>query len=227
MTALVCAFFTSFTGASGVTILALGGLLMPVLLAARYSERNALGLLTSAGSLGLLFPPCLPLIFYAIVASNIAVNMGAASEVTIQKMFLGGIVPGALLVGLTAWWGVRVGPRADVERVRFNAAEARRAAWDAKWELLLPVVALGSLFSGKATPVEAAAITPHAAGVALAVPKASSAIPELLRRLDGNGVRIAGLQMSQPSLDDVFMKYTGRRIRAESADQPIILQYGV
>jgi tripartite ATP-independent transporter DctM subunit len=159
VTALVCAFFTSFTGASGVTILALGGLLMPVLLAARYSERNALGLLTSAGSLGLLFPPCLPLIFYAIVASNISVNMGAATEVTIQKMFLGGIVPGALLVGLTAWWGIRVGPRDAAERPRFNAAEAWQAVWEAKWELLLPVVALGSLFSGKATPVEAAAIT--------------------------------------------------------------------
>jgi tripartite ATP-independent transporter DctM subunit len=159
VTALVCAFFTSFTGASGVTILALGGLLMPVLLAARYSERNALGLLTSAGSLGLLFPPCLPLIFYAIVASNIAVNMGAATEVTIQKMFLGGIIPGVLLVGLTAWWGVRVGPRTEAGRPRFNATEARRAVWEAKWELLLPVVALGSLFSGKATPVEAAAIT--------------------------------------------------------------------
>jgi C4-dicarboxylate transporter, DctM subunit len=159
VTVLVCAFFTSFTGASGVTILALGGLLMPVLLAARYSERNALGLLTSAGSLGLLFPPCLPLIFYAIVASNISVNMGAATEVTIQKMFLGGIVPGVLLVGLTAWWGIRVGPRAEGERRRFDAVEARRAVWAAKWELLLPVVALGSLFSGKATPVEAAAIT--------------------------------------------------------------------
>ncbi len=159
VTALVCAFFTSFTGASGVTILALGGLLMPVLLAARYSERNALGLLTSAGSLGLLFPPCLPLIFYAIVASNIAVNMGAATEVTIQKMFLGGIVPGLLLVGLTAWWGVRAGPRVRAGQRRFETAEAGRAMWEAKWELLLPAVALGSLFSGKATPVEAAAIT--------------------------------------------------------------------
>ena len=61
------------------------------------------------------------------------------------------------------------------------------------------------------------------AGIALAVPNASSALPELLRRLDGNGLAIAGLQMSQPSLDDVFMKYTGRRIREEGADQPIIL----
>lgn len=159
VTALVCAFFTSFTGASGVTILALGGLLMPVLLAARYSERNALGLLTSAGSLGLLFPPCLPLIVYAFVASNIATNMGLETEVSIQKMFLAGIVPGCLLVGLTAWWGIRVGPRKAVDRPPFDPVEARRAVWEAKWELLMPVVALGALFSGYATAVEAAAIT--------------------------------------------------------------------
>jgi C4-dicarboxylate transporter, DctM subunit len=159
VTALVCAFFTSFTGASGVTILALGGLLMPVLLAAQYSERNALGLLTSAGSLGLLFPPCLPLIIYAFVASNIATNMGMEAEVTIQNMFLAGIVPGFLLVGLTAWWGFRVGPRVAVDRPRFDATQAFRAVWEAKWELLLPVVALGALFSGYATTVEAAAVT--------------------------------------------------------------------
>jgi C4-dicarboxylate transporter, DctM subunit len=159
VTVLVCAFFTSFTGASGVTILALGGLLMPVLLAARYSERNALGLLTSAGSLGLLFPPCLPLIVYALVASNIATNMGLDADVTIQKMFLAGIVPGCLLVGLTSWWGIRVGPRQQVDRPRFDPVEARRAVWDAKWELLMPVVALSALFSGYATAVEAAAIT--------------------------------------------------------------------
>ena len=71
--------------------------------------------------------------------------------------------------------------------------------------------------------VEADAVVPHAAGVALAVPNASAAIPSLLRRLDGNGLQIAGLQMRQPSLDDVFMKYTGRHIRQEAADQPIIL----
>src|SRR6266550_2310519 len=95
VTALVCAFFTSFTGASGVTILALGGLLMPVLLAAKYSERSALGLLTGAGSLGLLFPPCLPMILYAIIAKS-----------TMKEMFLGGLIPGLLLVGLTALWGI-------------------------------------------------------------------------------------------------------------------------
>jgi C4-dicarboxylate transporter, DctM subunit len=159
VTALVCAFFTSFTGASGVTILALGGLLMPVLISARYSERNALGLLTSAGSLGLLFPPCLPLIVYAFLASNIASNMGLETGVTIEKMFLAGILPGCLLVGLTAWWGIRVGPRKAVDRPPFDAREAWQAVREAKWELLMPVVALGALFSGYATAIEAAALT--------------------------------------------------------------------
>jgi C4-dicarboxylate transporter, DctM subunit len=153
VTALVCAFFTSFTGASGVTILALGGLLMPVLISARYSERNALGLLTGAGSLGLMFPPCLPLILYAIISTQ------AKAPVTIEQMFLGGILPGFLLVGLTAWWGIAVGPKHESGGAQFDVGAAWRAIWEAKWELLLPVVALGALFSGFATPVEAAAVT--------------------------------------------------------------------
>lgn len=149
LVAVLCAFFTSFTGASGVTILALGGLLMPVLLAAGYTERTSLGLLTGTGSLGLLFPPALPLIFYAVIAG-----------VDIRDMFLGGIVPGIVLVLLTAMWGISQAPRrALVERTSFDWREARAAAWEAKWEMLVPVVALGSLFSGWATPVEAAAVT--------------------------------------------------------------------
>ena len=154
VTALVCAFFTSFTGASGVTILALGGLLMPVLVAARYSERSALGLLTSAGSLGLLFPPCLPLILYVIVA-----NTSAQADLTLQQMFLAGIGPGLLLVGLTAWWGIRQGPTDPASRRAFEWAESRKALWEAKWEMLVPVIALVALFSGWAPPVEAAAVT--------------------------------------------------------------------
>ena len=163
VTALVCAFFTSFTGASGVTILALGGLLMPVLRSARYSERDALGLLTGAGSLGLLFPPCLPVILYSIVASEAMVNLGGpnagASGVTMEKMFLGGLGPGVLMVALTAWWGIRRQPKEGVVTRAFDLRDARRAMWEAKWELLLPLVALVALFGGFATPVEAAALT--------------------------------------------------------------------
>jgi tripartite ATP-independent transporter DctM subunit len=148
VTALVCAFFTSFTGASGVTILALGGLLMPVLLAARYSERDSIGLLTGAGSLGLLFPPCLPLILYAIIA-----------KVKIEAIFLGGILPGVLMVGMTVAWSVWRAPKGQQARQLFSWKEAGRAVWDAKGELALPVVALAGLFGGFATPVEAAALT--------------------------------------------------------------------
>jgi tripartite ATP-independent transporter DctM subunit len=148
VTVLVCAFFTSFTGASGVTILALGGLLMPVLLAAPYTERAALGLLTSSGSVGLLFPPCLPLILYAIMA-----------KISIKDIFLGGILPGVLLVAVTIWWGVQQAPRASCRSQPFNARATWEAIWEAKWELLLPAVALGGLLGGLATPVEAAALT--------------------------------------------------------------------
>ena len=101
---LGCAFFTSFTGASGVTILALGGLLLPILLGAGYSERATLGLLTGSGGLGLLFPPSLPLILYAIVASTNSKGAG----VTIEKMFLGGLGPGVLLVAMAVWLVIRL-----------------------------------------------------------------------------------------------------------------------
>lgn len=147
-TTLICAFFTALTGGSGVTILALGGLLMPILVAAKYSERNALGLITGAGSLGVLLPPCLPVILYAVVA-----------KVDIRDMFLGGLLPGLLLIGMTAAWGILVGQRNSGSRVPFDLREARQAVWSAKWDLLLPVVALVALFSGWATPVEAAAVT--------------------------------------------------------------------
>jgi tripartite ATP-independent transporter DctM subunit len=146
---LVCAFFTSFTGASGVTILALGGLLMPVLLAARYKEKNVLGLLTGSGSIGLLFPPCLPVILYAIIA-NIDIN----------QMFLGGMLPGTLMVIAAAIWGIAQSPKTPAGAAQaFSWNEARASLWDAKWELLLPIVACLALFSGYATAVEASAIT--------------------------------------------------------------------
>ena len=154
VTVLACAFFTSFTGASGVTILALGGLLMPVLMGAGYSERSTLGLLTGSGGLGLLFPPSLPLILYAIVAS-----LNKAGGVTIEKMFLGGLGPGLLLVAMAAGLGIRLGPKEEAGPPAFDRGEAGRAIWAAKWELLLPVVALVALFGGFATPVESAAVT--------------------------------------------------------------------
>jgi C4-dicarboxylate transporter, DctM subunit len=148
VTVLVCALFTSFTGASGVTILALGGLLMPVLVGAKYSEKDALGLLTGSGSLGLLLPPCLPIIVYAIVA-----------KVPIKQMFLGGIIPALVMMAATALWGIRRGSANNTAVRKFEWREARIALWDGKWELAMPIVAFIALFSGLATPVEAAAVT--------------------------------------------------------------------
>lgn len=147
VTALACAFFTTFTGGSGVTILALGGLLLPILLNAKYSERNALGFLTGAGALGILFPPCLPLILYAVAAG-----------VDVSHLFLAGIVPGTLLLGLTVVLGRFQQPPVAVTRA-FDRTEARLALLAAKWELLLPVVICILLFGGFATAVEAAAMT--------------------------------------------------------------------
>jgi tripartite ATP-independent transporter DctM subunit len=150
VTVAACAFFTSLTGASGVTILALGGLIVPFLTQERYEERAAIGLLTGSGSIGMLFAPCLPLILYAIVA-----------QVEIKEMFLAGLLPGLLLAGVTAAWAAWTRPINEAAKGgwSFDGREAWAAAWEAKWELLIPVVSLGGIFSGLATPVEAAALT--------------------------------------------------------------------
>ncbi|GAC1680335.1 MAG: TRAP transporter large permease subunit [Candidatus Acidiferrum sp.] len=182
VTVLVCAFFTSFTGASGVTILALGGLLMPVLKGARYSDKDALGLMTGAGSLGLLLPPCLPLIVYAIVA-----------KVPIETMFLGGIFPAFVMMIATAIWGVRRGPKSPAAKPSFDAVEVRRSLWEAKWELFMPGLAFIALFSGLATPVEGAAITAFYAFFIAVIVHRELKIPELPRVMSECGLLIGGI----------------------------------
>ncbi len=147
-TVLACTFFTCFTGASGVTILALGGLVMPLLARAGYAPKPALGLVTAAGLPGVLLMPALPLILYAIVA-----------RVSIEDMFLGGALPALLMIGIVVAWGVSRQPRTPGPRPAFDARRARAAVAAAKWELALPVVPIGALASGFATPVEAAALT--------------------------------------------------------------------
>ena len=144
---VVCAFFTIFSGASGVTILALGGLLLPALLKDGYRDRFSVGLLTASGSLGLLLPPALPLILYAVVAG-----------VALEDLFIGGILPGFLLIGLVSVWGMREGVITGAGRRPFVTAEVWSAIWVAKWELGLPIVVLVSYFSGWATLVEVSAL---------------------------------------------------------------------
>ena len=146
--AISCAFFTVLTGGSGVTILALGGLLFQALRSDGYRERFSIGLLTGSGSLGLLFAPALPLMLYGIVA-----------QIAIPDLFLGGLVPGLLLLLLVAAWGVREGLVTKAGRQPFSLQEMWSAIWVGKWELALPLVVLGSIFSGYATLVEAAALT--------------------------------------------------------------------
>jgi C4-dicarboxylate transporter DctM subunit len=146
--AVLCTFFTAFTGGSGVTILAVGGVLFPALLKEGYRDQFSLGLLTVSGSLGLLLPPSLPLILYAVVA-----------QIPIEDLFIGGLLPGILLTAMIAAWGVREGIISGAARHRFRAAEAGRSLWAAKWELAMPAVVIVSMFSGIATAVEAAALT--------------------------------------------------------------------
>jgi tripartite ATP-independent transporter DctM subunit len=147
-TVLVCAFFTTFTGASGVTILALGGLLLPVLMKDRYSEAFSLGTVTASGSIGLLFFPSLPVILY-----------GVQAHTSVKEMFYACTLPGVLLVGLVAAYCIREGVVEGARWKRLDLREIAAAAWPAKWEIALPVVVFVSLFGGFATTVEAAALT--------------------------------------------------------------------
>jgi tripartite ATP-independent transporter DctM subunit len=151
MVAAVCAMFTTFTGGSGVTIIALGGLVYPMLREEGYSEGFSLGLVTAAGSLGLLFPPSLPVILYSVVAGSREMNAPA------DQLYLAGLLPGLLLVVLVALYGVWIGVRTRAPRQRFAWRELGRSAWEAKWELLLPVVVVALFLSGLTSLVETAA----------------------------------------------------------------------
>ncbi|HIO75145.1 MAG TPA: TRAP transporter large permease subunit [Candidatus Marinimicrobia bacterium] len=148
MITLLCGFFTTLTGGSGVTILALGGLLLPMLISEKYPREFSVGLITVSGSLGLLFPPSLPVIIYGVTAG-----------VPINKIFLAGIIPGFFLVAMVAMWGVRQGFISKVTRQPFQPAEAFQAFWKAKWEVFIPAFILIGIFGGFTTLVEAAAFT--------------------------------------------------------------------
>ena len=147
LVAAVCALFTTFTGGSGVTIMALGGLLYQIMRSEGYSESFSLGIVTAAGSLGLLFPPSLPVILYSVVAN-----------VPADSLYIAGLLPGLLLVVIVALYGIQVGWKSQTSRQPFSLREAIAAAWSAKWELSVPVVIVLVFASGFATMVETAAI---------------------------------------------------------------------
>ena len=145
---LTCAVFTALTGATGLTIIALGGILLPAMTRGRYTEIFSLGLLTTSGTLGLLFPPSLPLIVYAIVAN-----------VRIDQLFIAGVLPGILLVVLLSVFCFFKSNREKVPKTEFKFQELIGATRDIIWELPLPLVVLGGIYSGYVAVSEAAAIT--------------------------------------------------------------------
>jgi C4-dicarboxylate transporter DctM subunit len=144
----VCALFTAFTGASGVTIIALGALLLPALLQSGYPHKFSLGLVTSAGSLGLLFAPSLPLILYGVIA-----------EISVDSLFRAGILPGILMLVAMSGYSVWTNRAVRVPLGDFSAAEVRSALREAAWEIPLPIVVLGGIYSGYFAISEAAAVT--------------------------------------------------------------------
>lgn len=152
---VTCAFFTAFTGASGMTIVAVGALLYPTLRAAGYPQRYSLGLVTSSGSLGLLFPPSLPLIVFGFVAGQLALQ----TPVTMEALFLAGLLPGLLMIAILSAHAVWMGRSLPRPQTRIDPAEVWAALKDARWELPLPVLVLGGIYSGLFAASEAAAVT--------------------------------------------------------------------
>ncbi|MBT3216307.1 MAG: TRAP transporter large permease subunit [Candidatus Marinimicrobia bacterium] len=145
---ILCGFFTALTGGSGVTILALGGILYPLMLGEGYSRSFSLGLITVAGSLGLLFPPSLPAIIYGVTAN-----------VSVKDIFIGGLVPGTVLVLMVAGFAVWQGRRKKKEYDKLNILEILKVLWETKWEIIIPVIILAGVFGGFTTLVETASLT--------------------------------------------------------------------
>jgi len=150
-----CALFTAFTGASGVTIVALGALLYPALRHKGYGERFSLGLVTTSGSLGLLFAPALPLILYGVVAQQLALT----EPIRIDDMFRAGVLPGILMLVLLSLWCAHKGRGLPASTQRFSWREVAMAVRDSSWEIPLPLVVLGGIYGGFFAVSEAAAVT--------------------------------------------------------------------
>ena len=152
---IACAFFTAFTGASGVTIVALGALLYPALTEAGYRDKFSIGLVTSSGSLGLLLPPSLPLILYGIIAQQ----MDIGKSVAINDLFLAGIFPALLMVLMLSFWSLWENRRNPIPCEPFSAKEAASALRESIWEIPLPFFVLGGIYGGYFAISEAAAVT--------------------------------------------------------------------
>jgi len=197
MAAIVsCAFFTAFTGASGVTIIALGGLLYPMFMQANYSEKFSLGLLTSSGSLGLLFPPSLAILLYGIVSGT-----------SIDELFLAGIIPGLILLVLLSLYSYKSALKWHQPADDFSWGKLAQASRETIWDIFLPILVIIGIFGGFVTVTEAAAVT---AAYALFIEtvvykeiKLSSDLPEILIdtcKLVGSILIILGVAMGLTNL---------------------------
>jgi len=148
VTLLTCAFFTAITGATGITIIALGGLLFPALLSEKYGENFSLGMVTTGGSIGLHFPPSLPIILY-----------GYVSGVSIEELFIAGLFPGIFLVGALCLFSVYIGRKWHIKTTSFDSGEFLDSLRDVKWELPIPLLIVVSIYGGFCTATEAASLT--------------------------------------------------------------------
>lgn len=187
-TAVLCSCFTAFTGGSGVTILALGGLLLPLLRNAGYPEKHGIGLVTSASALGVLLAPSVPLIMYAIIA-----------RVPINTMFLAGLIPAVVMVAFLLLVGgylrqAETLPKGGAE-VPASPGHFRAALWKAKWEVMAPLVAIVSLVSGLATPTESAALTAAYAILTQAVCHRELTLQRLVTALADCAMVIGGVML--------------------------------
>ncbi len=152
---VTCAFFTAFTGASGVTIVAVGALLLPALVEGGYRERFSLGLVTTSGSLGLLLAPSLPLILYGVIVQQ----MDLPKPFTLQELFIAGLLPALLMIVLLTGYSIWSSPSSALQRSAFDRETAWQALKEMRWELPLPVLVLGGIYSGFFAVSEAAAVT--------------------------------------------------------------------
>ena len=152
---IVCALFTAFTGASGVTIVAMGALLYPALKQAGYDENFSLGLVTTSGSLGLLLPPSLPLILYGVIAQQ----MSSDQEILIEDLFISGILPALLMILMLSGWSLWANRRQPVPTTPFSFDALKKAARESIWEIPLPVFVFAGIYGGFFAVSEAAAVT--------------------------------------------------------------------
>jgi len=152
---IVCAIFTAFTGASGVTIVAMGALLYPALKQAGYKDKFSLGLVTTSGSLGLLLPPSLPLILYGVIAQQ----MSSGEEISIEKLFIAGILPAILMILLLSSWSIWANRKNKIPLISFSLQKAMSAVREAIWEIPLPFFVFTGIYSGFFAVSEAAAVT--------------------------------------------------------------------